>query len=351
MPNNNHLSPEDIDRFRRQAPRAGYWLGVLLTHPVIHDNQQHPQAQQNPPAPYHPQAQQNPPALYYPPAPPHMNPPPKFYPAQAQPLPAMPVFPQANPPVPYAPPPHTHVQPQYAPPVYQQHPPYYAQSRYYQTIANPANVTQYTVSVPLNTGTVGGIVRRTKLRLPTNLAFNDFFSRICARMDLDPVSACIGYKIVPGQRARDKPYQISNEGEYRAAVTNVVDRIDRARTREVFMEILNLDPPRRAVEARGMKRTNQVNDETLNTNLNFNKQLQELREHLQCQKHRGRHCYIDPITADHRELDIATQTRWAKLIVASVIPSNPKTDLLFKLAVKAAYRLASTELHFPSCPF
>ncbi|KAJ3738507.1 hypothetical protein DFH05DRAFT_1464590 [Lentinula detonsa] len=241
-------------------------------------------------------------------------------------------------------------------------------------ISDTANVTQYTVSVPLNTGTVGGIVRRTKLRLPTNLAFNDFFSRICARMDLDPVSACIGYKIVPGQRARDKPYQISNEGEYRAAVTNVVDRIDRARTREVFMEILNLDPPRRAVEARGMKRTNQVNDETLNTNLNFNKQLQELREHLQCQKHRGRHCYIDPITADHRELDIATQTRWAKLIflnqaslerppnnlifdhkhtkrAPSVIPSNPKTDLLFKLAVKAAYRLASTELHFPSCPF
>ncbi|KAJ3792299.1 hypothetical protein GGU11DRAFT_750213 [Lentinula aff. detonsa] len=122
MPNNNRLSPEDIDWFRRQAPQAGYCqLGVLPTpsHPVIHDNQQHPQAQQNPPVPYHPQAQQtHPPALYYPPAPPHMNPPP-FYPAQVQPLPAM--FPQANPPVPYAPPPHTHVQPQYAPPVYQQH--------------------------------------------------------------------------------------------------------------------------------------------------------------------------------------------------------------------------------------
>ncbi|KAJ3736156.1 hypothetical protein DFJ43DRAFT_1150450 [Lentinula guzmanii] len=128
---------------------AGDTSSVLPTHPVIHDNQQHPQTQQNPPAPYHPQAQQNPPALYYPPAPPHMNPPP-FYPAQAQLLPAM--FPQANPPVPYGPPPHTHVQPQYAPPVYQQHPPYYAQSRYYQTIANPANVTQFMVSVPLNTG-------------------------------------------------------------------------------------------------------------------------------------------------------------------------------------------------------
>ncbi|KAJ3979368.1 hypothetical protein F5890DRAFT_1393553, partial [Lentinula detonsa] len=166
--------------------------------------------------------------------------------------------------------------------------------------------------------------------LPTNLAFNDFFSRICAHMDLDPVSARIGYKIVPGQRARDIPYQISNKEEYRVAVTNIVDRINWARTREVFMEILNLvcklilfcknlltifkDPPRCTVEARGMKRTNQVNDETLNTNLNFNKQLRELREHPQCQKHHGHHCYIDPITADHRELDIATQTHWAKLI-------------------------------------
>ncbi|KAJ3979638.1 hypothetical protein F5890DRAFT_1558493 [Lentinula detonsa] len=280
MPNNNHLSLEDIDWFRRQAPRAGYWLSVLLTHPVIHDNQQHPQAQQNPPAPYHPQAQQNPPALYYPLAPPHMNPPP-FYPAQAQPLPAM--FPQADPPVPYVPPPHTHVQPQYAPPVYQQHPPYYAQSCYYQTIANPANVTQFTVSVPLNTGMVGGIVSCTKLRMPTNLAFNNFFSCICACMDLDPVSACIGYKIVPGQRAHDIPYQISNnKEEYRAAITNIVDRINQARTREVFMEILNLDPLRCTVEVRDMKCTNQVNDETLNTNLNFNKQLRELQEHLQC---------------------------------------------------------------------
>ncbi|KAJ3736155.1 hypothetical protein DFJ43DRAFT_962482, partial [Lentinula guzmanii] len=44
----------------------------------------------------------------------------------------------------------------------------------------------------------------------------------------------------------------------------------------------------------------------------------------------SRHCYIDPIMADHCELDIATQTHWAKLIFLNQASlEQPPNNLTF----------------------
>ena len=68
------------------------------------------------------------------------------------------------------------------------------------------------VSVPLNTGIVGGTVSRVTLRLALDISFQDFFSRVCARMDLDPLKASLGYKFHT-DRARDPPHCLSKEEE------------------------------------------------------------------------------------------------------------------------------------------
>lgn len=105
--------------------------------------------------------------------------------------------------------------------------------------ADSTNNNQITVSIPQNTTVVGGVVSRTTLRLPTDLTFADFYSRVCARMDLDPQSARIGYKL-SGDRVRDASNQLFNAVDYRLAVEKVLEKARRARHRDVVLELFNL---------------------------------------------------------------------------------------------------------------
>ncbi len=95
------------------------------------------------------------------------------------------------------------------------------------------------VSVPLNTGIVGGTVSRVTLRLALDISFQDFFSCVCARMDLDPLEASLGYKFHT-DHARDPPHCLSNEEELRGAMLHGEDLMKRARTRVIYLEIHNL---------------------------------------------------------------------------------------------------------------
>ncbi|KAG1728678.1 hypothetical protein EDB19DRAFT_1832685 [Suillus lakei] len=55
-----------------------------------------------------------------------------------------------------------------------------------------------------------GRVSRVRIRFPVDIPFGDFFSHICAQMDLDPVNAELGYKFHNDQ-VRDAPHQLSNK--------------------------------------------------------------------------------------------------------------------------------------------
>ena len=93
--------------------------------------------------------------------------------------------------------------------------------------------------MPLNTGLVGGIVTRDKFNVPTNISFEDMFSRLCARMDLNPRDASLGYRF--NKDLRRTPYkELANEDQLRTAMANGVGLIERARTKPVVLEIQNL---------------------------------------------------------------------------------------------------------------
>jgi hypothetical protein len=53
---------------------------------------------------------------------------------------------------------------------------------------------QIDISIPLNTRVAGGVIVHANLCLPTDISFQDFFSCVCAHMDLDLLDAKIGYK-------------------------------------------------------------------------------------------------------------------------------------------------------------
>ncbi|KAI6008824.1 hypothetical protein F5J12DRAFT_782255 [Pisolithus orientalis] len=68
---------------------------------------------------------------------------------------------------------------------------------------------QVTVSVLLDTGVVGGPISHVQLQFPVDTSSEDFFSCICAKMDLDPNKVELGYKYHADQ-ACDPPHQLSN---------------------------------------------------------------------------------------------------------------------------------------------
>jgi len=84
-----------------------------------------------------------------------------------------------------------------------------------------------------------GIVTRVIIRLPTNLIFNDLFERICANMDIQPANAILGYKF-SGDRVSDPANRLANAEDLAQAMSRATDKIKRARTREVILEIHNL---------------------------------------------------------------------------------------------------------------
>jgi hypothetical protein len=56
----------------------------------------------------------------------------------------------------------------------------------------------------------------------------------------------------------------------------------------------------------------------VDTAVSFKTELRELKQRLQCEKHSGRYCYVDPIhPGEHIALDIYKLTLWAKKIVSN----------------------------------
>ncbi|KAF7966489.1 hypothetical protein HWV62_38126 [Athelia sp. TMB] len=314
--NHNPLNPQEQAELECRFPRAGYWFNMLPYHPEIH---------------------------------------------RPQPQPGGVVPAAAGGPVPFAQQPiHQHYVPA---PGYQQPPATMPAPVHRMLIFCPFNISTRTnssiqapnidVSVPLNTGVVGAVVVRVTLRLPTNIPFEDFFSRICARMDLDPLTASLGYKYA-SDRVRDPPHQLSNEQELWVAMEKGVNKIRHARTREVILEIHNLLPAQSAASAAGRKHTaaqsSAVGASDPDTSVSFTTELCQLKQKLQCAKHIGKYCYVD-LDSNHRPLDIYQLTLWAKKILSKEAtygcpPESHAFDHVAKKPRKAAKSSGtSIEIH------
>ncbi|KAJ8582876.1 hypothetical protein M405DRAFT_846184 [Rhizopogon salebrosus TDB-379] len=183
-----------------------------------------------------------------------------------------------------------------------------------QQVPTHANIT---VSVPLNTGTAGANVSRVQMRLPLDITFEDFFSRVCAKMDLDPSGAQLGYKFST-DRVRDDPNQLSSELQLREAMERGERLLNRARTREIILEIHNLRKTHQAASASRRSREEAgLESQDPPTSVTFAAEFRELKNRLDCAKHSGKYCYINPISGEHEAQDVFKLTLWAKKISLS----------------------------------
>ena len=166
--NGSHLSIAQQAELQRRFPRMSWWLGMAPSHP-------------NFPRPASSHWDQYAASSY------HVN---QTVQNQSQLVGQPPHYNSIGP----APPHYNSIEP--APPPY----------------IPPVNIS---ISVPLNSGVVGAVVSRATLRLPLDIPFQDFYTRVCMRMDLDPLEAALGYKF-HCDRVRDAPPHIE------AALTKMI---------------------------------------------------------------------------------------------------------------------------------
>ncbi|KAF8990081.1 hypothetical protein BDQ17DRAFT_1434022 [Cyathus striatus] len=185
--NHLHLNLQQQQEVQHHFPHAGWWFGMLPTHPEFDPAQ--------------------PPPLYAPPGPQaaiHGGSP------QAQPQALGPAV--------------AHPQ--------------------YQNIA-PDEPPQYHDIIP-NPPPLPVLPRRPPAQQPredrvidTGLPFDDFYDHICAHMDLQPNDALIGYKF-KWDHVCDAPHRLSSAEEYHTMIEITIGKICHALHRDVVLEIHNL---------------------------------------------------------------------------------------------------------------
>ncbi|KAG1726894.1 uncharacterized protein EDB91DRAFT_1254140 [Suillus paluster] len=191
----------------------------------------------------------------------------------------------------------------FVPPPYSMHVPVHAPNPVpMQVNARPAQqpvvTSNITIFIPLNSGVVGG------------------------HMDLDPADAELGYKFHTNH-AHDDPHQLSDKQQLHEALERGRQLIDHSHTQETILELHNLKRPHA-------------------TTLSFTAEFHKLKNKLDCVKHPGKFCYINPISGDHKAQDIYNLTLWAKKIFLgkATYEKPPETAAFDHISKK--HRVSST---------
>lgn len=266
------LSPEDRLLWQRRAPRASFWFRVSDTHPSINGGQPIPGLGVTPPPPPY-----SPPRLPAPPTPqpylgsgqhtyglgaapplPHYLPPypptlptPTLQPylGNGQPITGMPGvahpgFTVPFPPVNMVPIYDVHHQNNAVPVTPEDAPPSLPSRKLkFSSIHNvSANdiLVGFTVSVPLKQHRSHDTQSRAEIAFEWDTLVGDFYDRVCARMDLDPKDAMLGYKFEVDPKRLIIRLPPNDLVAFNTMLDKVKSRISRARTRSVVLEIHDL---------------------------------------------------------------------------------------------------------------
>lgn len=98
----------------------------------------------------------------------------------------------------------------------------------------------FTISVPLKQLSCQDTPSRAEIAFEWDTLFGDFYNRICARMDLDPKDASLGYKFEVDPKKSIIQLPSNDPTAFNTMLEKAKSRIARARTRAVVLEIYDL---------------------------------------------------------------------------------------------------------------
>lgn len=76
--------------------------------------------------------------------------------------------------------------------------------------------------------------------IESDIPYIDLRSRSCANLDLDSVTAELGYKITGADSPKTQPSPFASKNDFLLAMTHICGLISHAHTKEYSIEIINL---------------------------------------------------------------------------------------------------------------
>lgn len=110
----------------------------------------------------------------------------------------------------------------------------------YDVTIDHLHVPGFTVSVPLKQSRRNDTLSQAEIIFDWDVLHGDFYDRVCARMDLDPREAILGYKFESDSKRSIIRLPPNDPDIFDAMLEKIKSRISRARTRAVVLEIHNL---------------------------------------------------------------------------------------------------------------
>ena len=120
------------------------------------------------------------------------------------------------------------------------YPPHVCHSLVYCPAADNLYVLGFTISVPLKQSRRTDTISRAEIAFEWDVLHGDFYDRVCARMDLDPKEAILGYKFELDPKSSILQLPQNDPHIFDGMLEKIKSRIARARTCTVVLEIHNL---------------------------------------------------------------------------------------------------------------
>ncbi|KAJ7018948.1 hypothetical protein C8F04DRAFT_1324746 [Mycena alexandri] len=152
---------------------------------------------------------------------------------------------------------------------------------------------------------------KTQIVFPIDIPATDFFSRVYAKMNVDPTTAVLGWK--ESQDRRGDPYQSLTSSDDLANAFGRLVKIQNntRRKKEVIMEVVNLE--QRSSETTTKKKADKPSETAVTL-----PELRKVKEKLTCALHPGKNrwCYVrgpkDKRPGEHVPLDLEVLLLWAR---------------------------------------
>lgn len=110
----------------------------------------------------------------------------------------------------------------------------------YSAIIDNLCVLGFVVSVPLKKSRRNDLMSRAEIAFEWDVLYGDFYDRVCARMDLIPEEAILGYKFDVDSKRNIILLPQNGPDVFNSMLDKTKSRIARARTRAVVLEIHDL---------------------------------------------------------------------------------------------------------------
>ena len=320
MANNFNLTPEDHLHWQRRAPRASYWFGVSDVHPFINSGQPTGTAMLPPPPPYTP-ALPTPPTPDFQPYPVNTGVVHAETPVQLPPVNLVPIYDIRNN--------NSMGSSDTNQNAYPSLPPRKFMFAFVNSPVDDVLALGFIVSVPLKQFRRNDIPSRDEIAFEWDIPYGDFYDRICARMDLDPKEAMLGYKFTVETKTSIVRLPSNGSAIFNVMLEKIKSRIARARTRPVVLEIHNLvclftfyvlicsliysqEAKKSPVALKKKQIAGMVAQSSLT--INQTRELKLLKEKLHCVKGHRPWCWVAP-DGTHTSITIFQISLWAQMIV------------------------------------